>query len=1000
MADDHHILLYLHTHWDREWYWSFGAYRTQLVQVVESIVQLLEQGQLDNFMLDGQTCLLEDLEEMAPSLSSRISHLVQNSSLSIGPWYVLADQLLVGGESLTRNLHYGMKAARQLARRAPESTGTGTVTSTGPALVGYCPDTFGHSADLPRILQGFGIDNAVVWRGVPEMTAGPFFIWQSPDGSEVLTNQLARGYYQTAFHEGVSSEKLADYLLSFLGWQKNSVSWETSHELIETNNRALTYSDELRSALVPVGGDHLRPAPNFKNQLTEALALINSKSPVDPLKALLFESNFTAKAVSLELFFEQAKSALKGELTALQLVQGELRDNSTAFECERAYMLAGVLSTRLYLKRENRLLEHALLKKVEPVRAMMALANWLKYPHEELDHCWRLLLKNHPHDSICGCSIDEVHVEMQSRNKSLAGQANILVRQAQEAMTRHLAPSESEIRLGLHYIDVLDPQHTSKDTGSGMGSTMVVNTAPCPVSMPVRIRLARLIGENKLAGDTNLVGGDKLNSESTSDSGLAAIQITNRHVTSEAFLELSGVPQFKNVEIIEGYAYADGIPAFGLAKLPGLGSSINAKSETAANLKENYTSALESLAIHNQFLLVYVDKKGQLIVKEKRSGDSSGVVTHKLGHKFVDTADGGDTYNYDPLALDEPITSQLVSVKAGVNGPCVTSLIVEYEISLPQGLKAVGELKRKGEALDAPALIELKRSSRLIKHKITSEISLRANVPIVYFETQFENKATDHRLEVVFSAGEPLKETISENHYCLIKRAVAKKASLHPIYDEKALIALGHEGALDRFPCQRFFIANNQCFLNNGLPEYGAAGNEVSITILRAVSYLSRNRLRTRGGGAGPNIATPGANCLGHNKASYAWAPMGESDHLSATAYSLAEIYENPLTAFVTPEHEFDRISFIEIENSTIKLMASYIDENNRLTLRLLNVSETSQSTKVLGAQQASVHKLDGTLLRQAVEAGVVWGRPAIELEFRPLELITVKIENIEPSKS
>lgn len=988
MAQDHQILLYLHTHWDREWYWSFGAYRTQLVQVVESVVQMLEKGELDNFMLDGQTCLLEDLAEMAPSLSASLTSLVQRGSLSVGPWYVLADQLLVGGESLTRNLHYGMKAARQLGARQAQNTEDAkdyeASQVTEPALVGYCPDTFGHSADLPRILQGFGINNAVVWRGVPELTAGPFFLWQSPDGSEVLVNQLARGYYQTAFHENVSTEKLADYLLSFLGWQKNSVSWETSNELIETNNKALTYSDELRSALVPVGGDHLRPAPNFKDQLREALALINSKSPVDPLATLLFENNFSAEAVSLETLFNQANSILRADLNALQLVHGELRDNRMAFECERAYMLAGVLSTRLYLKRENRLMEHAILKKVEPLRTMMALANWLKYPHEELDHSWRLLLKNHPHDSICGCSIDEVHDEMQSRSKSLAAQLNVIARQAQEALTRYLAPTESEIRLALRYMDVLDPQQVNRGESP---STIVINSATNPVSMPVLIRFAKG-KETALTTSKKYVSSDSL-------------QIVSRTDASEAFLELSGVPQFKNVEIIEAYAYADSIPAFGLAKLPGLSAAISAKSETAANLKENYTSALNNLAIHNQFLIAYIDKKGQLIVKEKKAGDASGVITHKLGHNFIDTADGGDTYNYDPLALDQPILSEIVDVRPGMSGPIATSLIVEYQITLPLGLKETGVLKRKGEAVEAPALVELKRSSKTIKHKIITEIILKANVPIVYFETQFQNKATDHRLEVIFSTGAPLTQTISENHYSLITRPVPPKANLHPIYSEKACIALGHEGALDRFPCQRFFIAHNQVFFNVGLPEYGAAGSEVTITLLRAVSYLSRNRLRTRGGGAGPNIATPGANSLGLNLVSYAWAPIAESErNVSATAYGLAEIYENPLTAFVVPDNDFDRMSFVEIENHSIKLMASYIDDDNKMTLRLLNVAETKQTSKILGSQDASIHKLDGTLLKLAKAAGIVWGRPAFELEFQPFELITVKIANIEPSKS
>jgi alpha-mannosidase len=363
--------------------------------------------------------------------------------------------------------------------------------------------------------------------------------------------------------------------------------------------------------------------------------------------------------------------------------------------------------------------------------------------------------------------------------------------------------------------------------------------------------------------------------------------------------------------------------------------------------------------------------------------------------------DGGDTYNYDPLALDQPILSEIVDVRPGMSGPIATSLIVEYQITLPLGLKETGVLKRKGEAVEAPALVELKRSSKTIKHKIITEIILKANVPIVYFETQFQNKATDHRLEVIFSTGAPLTQTISENHYSLITRPVPPKANLHPIYSEKACIALGHEGALDRFPCQRFFIAHNQVFFNVGLPEYGAAGSEVTITLLRAVSYLSRNRLRTRGGGAGPNIATPGANSLGLNLVSYAWAPIAESErNVSATAYGLAEIYENPLTAFVVPDNDFDRMSFVEIENHSIKLMASYIDDDNKMTLRLLNVAETKQTSKILGSQDASIHKLDGTLLKLAKAAGIVWGRPAFELEFQPFELITVKIANIEPSKS
>jgi hypothetical protein len=166
-------------------------------------------------------------------------------------------------------------------------------------------------------------------------------------------------------------------------------------------------------------------------------------------------------------------------------------------------------------------------------------------------------------------------------------------------------------------MDVLDPIQADENA-----STMVINTAPHPVSMPVLVRLAQLIEPSRPVDPSapSDLSDHKASSESKKPASLDSLQIVSRQEVTEAFLELSGVPQFRNVEIIEAYAYADGIPAFGLAKLPGLSAAISAQSETAANLKENYTSALNNLAIHNQFLIAYIDKKGQLIVKEKRSG--------------------------------------------------------------------------------------------------------------------------------------------------------------------------------------------------------------------------------------------------------------------------------------------------------------------------------------------------------------------------------------------
>ena len=76
----------------------------------------------------------------------------------------------------------------------------------------------------------------------------------------------------------------------------------------------------------------------------------------------------------------------------------------------------GVMSARMYLKLQNDQQQKVLQQRVEPLSALVwALGG--EYEKTQIREAWKTLLKNHPHDSICGVSIDDVHTDMENRTR-------------------------------------------------------------------------------------------------------------------------------------------------------------------------------------------------------------------------------------------------------------------------------------------------------------------------------------------------------------------------------------------------------------------------------------------------------------------------------------------------------------------------------------------------------------------------------------------------------
>jgi 2-O-(6-phospho-alpha-D-mannosyl)-D-glycerate hydrolase len=347
-----------HTHWDREWYERFEGYRARLVPMVSRLLDLLERDpDFRSFTFDGQTIAIQDFLETRPADRPRVEALVRADRLLIGPWHVLADLLLVSGESIVRNLQEGLRSAQELGRAA---------------RVAYVADPFGHPAQLPQILRAFGYDTYVFARGMGDEgeSVGSEFWWVSPSGDRVRAAHLVDHYSNALSLVGPADEEPAAL--------RRRVKGKTARIL----DRLTPYANG-DVVLLMVGDDHVEAYA----RLPEAVREMRQVFP-----------NVDARIASLEEF-AAAMLPLQHEVSG-EIASGRYRP-----------ILRGVNSTRVWIKQENAVCERLLLEWCEPLDALTGGT-----ARAELRELWRMLLQNHPHDSICGCSIDAVHdVDMAPR---------------------------------------------------------------------------------------------------------------------------------------------------------------------------------------------------------------------------------------------------------------------------------------------------------------------------------------------------------------------------------------------------------------------------------------------------------------------------------------------------------------------------------------------------------------------------------------------------------
>ena len=868
-----------HTHWDREWYLPLERFRQRLVALVD---ELLDDPPAtgESFLLDGQTIVLEDYLAVRPERAAELEGLLRAGRLEAGPWHVLADELIPSGEGLTRNLLAGRRVLRRLGATSP------------PVL--YCPDSFGHPAALPSLAAGFCLPLVVLWRGLGGRRSpdGDTFVWRAPSGEQVVVHHLPRDGYEYGSHLPGDDDGAASR------WRR--------------------MRDELaaRSAtgvlLIPNGADHHARQRDFRAAL-DAIERAGSVA-VDHVHRS-----------SLTRFAESLLAGASGR--SLPRLRGELRDSYGY-----TWTLPGTLATRAHQKRANARAERLLLRDCEPWAALAARRGRSRRPLVE--GAWRTLLEAHPHDTLCGCSIDDVADAMELRLRSATHQAEGIRDDALLDLIGHDPVAAREARD--RWVPLVVMRNPAARRRAGVAIVDVeefvadvrVGPRSAPDPEPVTVaptRVPRIFS-------------------------LGAPQMLARRIAHSRTESPRHYPDDDLVAVTRVAVWLPEVPACGVASYPLGAPGRGARTSRPAPV------ATTQRSLDNGVVSLVVGDDGRVSLREATAGR---VVPSLLS--LIDEADVGDSYTPAPRPRDHSVV--LRRVRRVHRGPLVGALALDYRV------------------VDA--------SARSVDAELTVTLSLHAGEPFVRIGVEGVNRRENHRLRLCVHGDVPAAEVWADAAFGPVRRT---PIVIHA--DDARMEHAPPTAPLHRY-VSAFGATAGFTVLSDGLAQYEPlADGGFAVTLVRAVGELSRNDLPERPGHAGWPTPVPGAQCLGPFAAGLAVMMHGPRDDATIDAIErAADDFLLPLagstlrSALAVPAPvEGPELSGRGLACSAIKES----EDGKWLVLRCVNLLDSA----VAGAwhlpfapRQACLARLDETIMSELV----IDGR-RVAFDAPPCAIVTVLV--------
>lgn len=725
--------------------------------------------------------------------------------------------------------------------------------------VGHCADQFGHIAQMPQIFAQLGMTSACLWRGVPDAVPGWSFSWQAPDGTRLPVLYLRNSYSS--------------------GWRLP----REPDELLARTARQERRRRESEPALLMNGTDHSRMEKHVPDALARAAG-----------------QGFEFQLATLAEYAEAQLAAGIDDFTH----DGELRsaDNSN--------VLVGVLSARMPIKQRDFQVASWLERYAEPLE-LLAYLHCGPDGLPALKHAWRLALENSPHDSICGCSVDQTHREMMPRYDRAEQLAKQVARESLQHIARRLevpggglavfrpvphAPAllQAEVPATwqcdrLRLPDGREVPCALADSAPGEVLYHEAATTPHGAArhldflredrydnhfieeMRWELRDRRLLVETTVGGAMNVVDWERVRhevGEIAARREADSAELTVRRSARKWLTAVLPATDTVGVELL----------------IPGLQPTASPPATTGPGGEERGAPGGRAWAdttrkaIGNGFFEVRLKKRG-LELRDLRNG-----TTIKDALRFVSEGDRGDEYNAD--ILDDAAYSSGARVLALCESAASSEITFAVTIRTPRAL-APGRSRRTRACID---------------QSIEVRVRLARSLPLVELRCSLRNEARDQRLRALFALPFEVSQAVTENTFHVAER------SLQP----QPYNGRGAELPPTTFPQKTFAAFEAGSFglavFNRGLPEgevvrLPGGRQAYAVTLLRSVGWLSRSDLRTRTGGAGPMIATPEAQCPGAHEFALALTTYS-GNWRDAGVQPLAHSFAHPPLAFATNAHD------------------------------------------------------------------------------------------------